>query len=208
MMNAASIVDQSTLSQRANGIGAILQVGEKVRLTSPSGSDLDFSIKNRKPRVNDGIVDEQDLMNEVLEASLPAGSVQTTVVEDSANGRVVFDVPTPWAGRTIRSLTWVFANGKLTSFEGDTNAMTLRKHWETASGDKNRISVLAIGVNPKAKLGYTVNEIVQGAVSIAIGGNEDLGGNNKHGFFYSGTVGTATLKVDDKTLVEQGKLMI
>jgi len=208
MIKAASTVDPEALAKRGTEVATRLQSSARVKVVSPNGTELEFSVKGRKPRVDDGIVDEEDIANDALEASIPAGSVQVAIAEDSANGKAVLAVPTPWAGRTIRRLVWTFRDGRVTSFEGDRHALELRRQWESASGDRDRISALTIGLNPMAKLGYTVNHLVQGAVGIAIGGNEDLGGTNKRGFFYSGTVADAALALDGTLLIDRGKLAI
>jgi leucyl aminopeptidase (aminopeptidase T) len=207
-ITAASNVNPEGLAKKATEIANKLRSAEKVKVISPSGTNIEFSVKGRKLRINDGIVDERDMTEDVLDASLPAGSLNTTIVEESANGKVVLDVPTAWAGRTIRRMEWVFENGKLTSFKGDKNALELRTQWEKAAGDKDRIATLTIGVNPKAKPGYLENEIVEGAVGIGIGGNEDIGGNNKRGFNFSGTISKATLTLDGTTLIDRGKIVV
>ncbi len=206
MMNAAIRVDPETIAKKGRELVAKLKKADTVSVTAPNGTDLTFSVKGRRPRLNDGIVDEQDIEEGVLEASIPAGSVDIAVLEDSANGKVVFDVPMPWAGRSIRKLVWTFQNGKVTGFDGDKNAQLLRRQWESSAGDKDRIASLTIGLNPKAKLGFTVNTLAGGAVSIGVGSNEDIGGTNKPGFSHAGTLGNATLKIDGTIVTEKGML--
>lgn len=208
MMMAASGVNPEELARKGAIVISKLQSAEKVKVVSPGGTSVEFSVKGRKLRMDDGIVDERDIMEDALDASLPAGSVSTTIIEESANGKVILDVPTAWAGRSIRRMEWVFENGRLTLFNGDKNALELRKQWEKAAGDKDRISLLTLGLNPKAKPGYLQNEIVEGAVGIGIGGNEDQGGNNKRGFNYSGAINGATLTLDGTALITRGKLTI
>jgi leucyl aminopeptidase (aminopeptidase T) len=208
MMIAASSVNPDEIAKKAAEVVNRVQSAEKIKLTAPGGTGLEFSVKGRKLRVNDGIVDERDMMEEALNASIPAGSVETTILEDSANGRVVLDVPTPWAGRTLRRIEWTFQGGRVVGFDGDKNAIELRKQWEISSGDRDRISMLTIGLNPKAKPGFTVNELVEGTIGISIGGNEDAGGNNKRGFYYSGTINRASLMLDGTTFVSNGKFVM
>jgi leucyl aminopeptidase (aminopeptidase T) len=170
----------------------------------------------RRVIVNDGIVDEKDIADGTLAALIPAGSVEVAVLEDSANGRVVLDVPTPraddlflpsrWTGRMIRKLSWTFEAGKVTSFQGDKNAEALRREWEESSGDKHKIATLSIGLNPKAKPGFLVNRIVRGSIGISIGGNARIGGANKSDFFYMGTIANPTLEADGTVIVHNGKL--
>jgi leucyl aminopeptidase (aminopeptidase T) len=208
MMMAASNVNPDEIAKKASKAVNKIGLAEKLKLISPAGTDLEFSVKNRRLRVNDGIVDEQDIADGALNASIPAGAVETTIVEDSGNGRVVLDVPAPWAGRTIGRVEWSFKDGKIVAFSGDKNALELRKEWEAASGDKDRISMLTIGLNPKAKFGYTINEVVEGAIGVGIGGNEDLGGKNRRGFYYLGSISKASLMLDGTPLVDKGRLVI
>ena len=208
MTETASRVDPEMLAKKGRELAARLQAADKIRITSKNGTGLQLSAKERTPMINDGVVDDQDIMQDNLNASIPAGSVDVAVLEDSANGKVVLDVPTPWAGRTIRRIIWTFSGGKLTSFEGDKVAELLRKEWEASSGDKDRIATVSVGLNPKAKPGFLINNIVEGAIGIGIGGNEDLGGKNKPGFFHAATLKMGTLEADGTVVVEQGNLRI
>jgi len=208
MMQTASGVNPDTFAKKGREIASILQSSERIRVRAPNGTDMQMSVKGRTPLVNDGIVDEQDIQQGNWGSSLPAGSVAVAVIEDSADGKVVLDVPTPGTDRMIRKIVWTFETGRVTSFEGDRGANDLRKAWEDSSGDRDRIASISIGLNPKATAGYTVNSIVAGAVGIGMGSNERLGGKNKSGFVYSGTISRCTLEADGKTVVEMGKLII
>ncbi len=73
---------------------------------------------------------------------------------------------------------------------------------------KDRIAYFSIGFNPKAELGYTVNGIARGAVSFGIGGNSDIGGKNKPGFFVVRTVKSATVMADGKAIVKGGRILL
>jgi leucyl aminopeptidase (aminopeptidase T) len=206
VMNGASTVDFDSLSKRGKELASVLQASSKIKITSPNGTNLRLSVRGRKPRVNDGMVDDQDLADGAIDASIPAGSVYTSVIEDSANGKVIFDVPTAWAGRTIRKLAWTFENGRVVAFDGDQAAQHLKKNWDSSSGDKDRIAGLSIGLNPKAKYGFLINDLVQGSVAIGIGGNEDVGGMNKPGFYHSQVLSDATFEIDGRAIVKQGRL--
>jgi len=56
-------------------------------------------------------------------------------------------------------------------------------------------------------MGFLSDPIVRGAVSIAIGGNEDEGGTNKPGFFHAQTLADATVELDGTPIVRKGKLV-
>ena len=122
---------------------------------------------------------------------------------------VSFDVPHAWSGRTIRKLRWEFRSGRIVSWSGDKNAEVLHKAWEKGVGaEKDRIGSVSIGLNPKAELGFLQNPIVRGAVSIATGANDDLGGTTKMAFPHQQTLRAANLSLDGKPVVKAGKLLL
>ena len=208
MMAAASSVSAARLSADGRRLAAILGTGEHVHVTDDGGTDLEFSIRGRRPLVFDGVVDDEDIAAGALEASIPAGNVSVAPLEDSANGSIAFDVPQAWAGRSIRKLRWEFADGRITSWSGDKNAEVLHKAWESGSGAKDRIGSLTIGLNPRAELGFLQNPIVRGAVSVSTGANEDLGGANGWAYFHQQTLRAANLSLDGKPIVKAGKLLL
>jgi aminopeptidase len=208
MVRAASAVPAKTLTATGQRLGGILGTADEVHVTAPGGTDVTFSVRDRRPMIYDGIVDDADVAAGVLDASIPAGSVTVLPVETSAEGKVAFDVPQAWAGRSIRRMAWEFRDGRITKFEGDANAGALRKQYELATGDRDRIASFTIGTNPKAVLGFLQNPIVRGAVSIGVGGNEFVGGPNKSSFGFESTVRAATVEVDGKPIVREGKLLV
>jgi leucyl aminopeptidase (aminopeptidase T) len=208
MVQEASEVPAKTLTATGQRLGGILGTADEVHVTSPGGTDLTFSVRGRSPMIYDGIVDDEDIAAGVFDASIPAGDVSMFPVETSAEGQVVFDVPQAWAGRTIRRMVWKFRDGRLTAFEGDANALALRKQYEASSGDRDRIASLTIGTNPKATIGFLQNAIARGSVSIGVGGNDFVGGANKSSFGFESAVKAATLEVDGKPVVREGKLLV
>ena len=77
-----------------------------------------------------------------------------------------------------------------------------------ARPDKDRIGSVSIGLNLKAELGFLQNPIVRGAVSIATGANDDLGGTTKMAFPHQQTLRAANLSLDGKPVVKAGKLLL
>jgi leucyl aminopeptidase (aminopeptidase T) len=208
MVRAASAVPAETLTATGHRLAGILGTADEVHVTGPGGTDLTFSVRGRQPMIYDGIVDDEDIAAGVLESSIPSGNVMMLPQETSAEGGVVFDVPQAWAGRSIRRMRWEFRGGRLTKFEGDASALALRKQYDLSTGDRDRIGWFTLGTNPKAKLGFLQNPIVQGAVTIGVGGNQFLGGPNKSSFAFEDTVGRATVEADGKPLIRDGKLLI
>ncbi len=207
MMEAASNVDYGQLAKTGKRLKEILSGSDKIHITGPGSTDLTFSVKGRKWFVSDGVVDDADIAEGNLSENIPSGGIAAPPIEDSANGSITFNVKEPYYGVTLGKLTWAFKDGKITKFEGDASNKRLKDNWEIGSGDKDRIGYFSIGFNPAAKAGYTVNPIAMGAVTIGIGGNAEMGGKNKPGFFMVRTIEGATVTADGKALLKGGRLL-
>jgi leucyl aminopeptidase (aminopeptidase T) len=107
----------------------------------------------------------------------------------------------------LGKIQFSFRDGRVTQFFTDADSKVARNEWKAGKGDKDRIALFGIGFNPKTEPGYTSNNIVSGAVSIGIGGNLDIGGKNKPGFFFVDQVIGATVLADGKTIVKQGRIV-
>jgi leucyl aminopeptidase (aminopeptidase T) len=134
--------------------------------------------------------------------------VLTTIPETSGEGKIIFDRPLQSMGLNVQEIEWKFKDGKVTSMKARKNLEPLSKQFHEASGDKDRISFIQIGLNPKAEYGYLMDHIVEGAVQIGIGDNEYIGGKNTSTFGMAATVSKATLETDGKTIIKNGQLTI
>jgi leucyl aminopeptidase (aminopeptidase T) len=206
VVNNALTMDLKKIAKIGRDFAAILEKARNVHLTAPNGTDLTFELARRPVHLDDGIIDKEDIAKKSLDSQLPAGSLLTTVLETSGNGKVFFDRPLQQMGLNILDIEWEFKDGKIRSMKAKKNLETISKQYEKASGDRDRIGYLQIGLNPKAEYGYLMDYIVEGAVQIGIGDNEYIGGKNTSSFGMSATLSKATLEVDGKTLVKNGRI--
>ena len=196
--------DLNKLKEKGHRYAEILNRAHTVRLTAPNGTDLTFELDRRPVHVDDGIIDTEDIERKSLDAQLPAGSILTTINEATGSGRVVFDRPLQSMGVTVEGIEWEFKDGKAKSMKAKKNAQVISKQFDAASGDKDRIGWLQIGLNPRAEYGYLMDNIVEGAVQIGMGDNEYVGGKNKSSFGMPGTLSKATLQIDGDTITKDG----
>jgi len=201
-------VKYADLQKQGKYLGSYLSGSGEVRLMAPNGTDLTFKLDSRPVHVYDGIIDEEDLAKDLRSASLPTGEVGTTVDETSANGRAIFDVPTPQVGLLIQGMAWTFKDGHLVEFTAKKNVDATKAFWDRASGGKDLLSMLAIGINPKAKASFLMPFIARGAVSVLIGENREAGGKVQSDYGFGGTLSNATLDVAGKRIVENGKIVV
>ena len=201
--------DMKKMSELGKKVGLKMQNAKNVHVTDDKGTDLTFSISDRPVLVRDGIIDQEDISKGNYTESLPSGTVTIAPVETSAQGTVAFDRATAFMGKMVKGLRLIFQNGKLSSFDGKDNLDAFANMYKGATGDKDRIGLFSIGLNPNGTyMGINTDELVQGGVTIGIGYNKEIGGDNDTAFGYAQALTKATVKVDGKPLVSEGKILI
>jgi len=202
-------VDHEKISAQAAKIESKLRNATNLRITAANGTDLQLKLKNRPVHVHDGIIDRTDLDKGTLFEALPAGAVELAPDETSAQGKVLFDQPTALAGKVLSGLQLEFQNGQLTKYTAQSNLDSFKWLYENASGDRDRVGDIAIGLNPRAELiGFFTDRVVQATVSIGIGGNKGIGGTNETQFGHEETLRKPTLTVDGYTLINNGRIQL
>ena len=207
MMLAATSVDYEKLAKTGRALREKLSGVRHFEVTGPGQTNLSFDIPGRKWYLSDGVVDQEDIQNEDLDDTLPAGSLVAAPLEDSAEGRITFNAGTPILGQLSKGLQLRFEGGRVVSFKGNSSTSKVKELWESGTGDKDRIGYFGIGFNPKAEAGYTVNNVANGVVSVGIGGNEFIRGKNRPGVFVLDSIVGATVKADGKTILQKGKIL-
>jgi leucyl aminopeptidase (aminopeptidase T) len=207
MLLAASTVDFAPLKERVANVSSMLQNGS-VKVKDSYGTDLSLRLSGREPYKDDCVVDSDDLDHGRNVANIPGGDVLACPDETYAEGTVVFDRPAQYMGKWVGGVRLEFKDGLLTNYQARLNASLFRASYEKATGEKNRIAVVGVGVNSKVRPGYLQDSLASGVVTLGIGGNDDIGGANKTDFYFADVLTKATLTVDDKTIVKDGKLMV
>jgi len=198
------------MSALGKKISTKLQNASKVHITHSNGTNLTFAISDRPVHVRDGIIDQEDVARGNFTESLPSGSVLVAPVEPTAEGTVLFDTPQALMGKMLKGFTMTFRNGKLASFDAKENLDAFAGMYRGASGDKDRLGSFSIGINPNAQfLGLiSADELALGGVTIGIGSNKDFGGNNDTTVGYAQTLSKATVEVDGRPLLQEGKIQL
>lgn len=207
MTNALG-VDPSELSAVGQRVANALRGAKQVRITGP-GTDLTVKLAGRHPHVDDGIVADPDLAIGARFIDLPAGSVTVAPDEASADGTITFPFAAVW-GKVLPDFVWSFRSGRLTTFSAKENEDVFRAFIDSATGAKDQLGSLSIGINPRAKavsrgLGES---IVEGAAGIALGANKELGGSLESTFMWSATLPAARVEVDGRVVAENGRVVV
>jgi len=200
------ILDYTELKERNNKLKSLLEKADKIEINCPNGTKLGFSIKDRKIRSIHGLIDRKGCFG-----SLPAGQITIAPVEESFNGIVFthlieedfFENP----------IALEFRNGELIKFNGkDKRVKKFSKELDLAAknpGDAaKRIASFTIGTNDACKKSKNLLEASKaaGSIQFSIGDSMNLG-SSKSSIRMDFVLHDATVKIDNKTIIKEGKLI-
>lgn len=208
--DAALSADLTLIAEEGRKVAERLTGVHTVHITHPNGTKVTVECTGRAARVDDGIVDDDDAALGNVLVELPSGIVSIAPVETSAHGSVMFPSIPLW-GKIVKELDLEFKQGELIEAHAYENSTVFNDFIAGAKASAPlRIGRLGIGLNPKARqvMPGLGDHIVRGAVIVGFGENRDLGGQNATGFGYAAALLGATLEVDGKKLVAEGKLML
>jgi aminopeptidase len=205
-------IDYKKLVEKGRNIVDRVSDSENVIVTSDKGTDLEFQVKNRKWIIDDGVISQEDIELGDVGLNLPCGEVFVCPLEETAEGTILFDVPTNYWGHKITDLRLQFKNGRIVNYDAKTGKKEFADTLAAATGDKDKIAEFAIGLNPKAQFinDSLVDEKVLGTIHIAIGDNKGpaYGGKNSSSIHWDLIMTHPTVEIGGKTIMENGKLKV
>jgi leucyl aminopeptidase (aminopeptidase T) len=207
-VQAAMNVDYDGMRELGKKTAKMLENASVAQVTADNGTDLRLELAKKAARVDDGVIDDEDISNGYVITALPAGTVAILPKERSAEGTFTSDIPEPDAGLLIHGISWKFKNGRLASFTGTKNVETVKKRWEIAKGDKDQASWLSIGLNSNAQGGYIHNNIVLGSVTLGIGDNREMDGKMESDFGTHCTILHPSVKLDGRSVIKNGRFTV
>jgi aminopeptidase len=205
-------VDYTQLQAKCDAVQAVLAVGNEVHITHSNGTDLKFRITKQPVFTSDGVISEADAKRGGLASQifLPAGEVYLPIVIGSAEGKLVVERLIDANGKEVRGLTLTFAAGKLTAMTAVSGAINeLKARYDAADANKAFLSGFDIGTNAALKVSHLDPSgayMEAGTISFSVGSNHWLGGKNISNFEITPRLIGSTLKVDGKSLIENGTL--
>jgi leucyl aminopeptidase (aminopeptidase T) len=196
-------IDYRALTIEMKKIKKMLDASNLVEISSRKGTHLNVQMANRPTRLALGSVRNRGEID-----FIPAGAIGVAPLEGTAEGRVVVDGTILGFGRCLKPITFEIEKGRVKRVKGGDDWKGLK---ELLRRDENAsmLCEIGLGANPKAKLvGGPEDERVRGSVHIGLGENRYFGGTLASASHLDGTMLHATLKVDGKELVREGKLFL
>jgi len=205
----ASTIDPRPMVRDGRKIAEKFESGHEVEISHRNGTNLRLRLKGRKCFVDDGIVDEADVKDGFAESNVPAGVVTVAVDESYAEGRFVSNRPTrhgPSKGRSDNGV-WTFENGRLVQYDYEKGKRSFDKLYANAGDERDRPGILSIGLNPKIRNSPLFEDQEYGVVTLYVGSNGWLDGENGGDFKSWIALRGSDVKVDGTVVLKSGKIV-
>jgi aminopeptidase len=192
------LLNWNSFRKKLNKFKKFLDRVENVRIIGKN-TDITFSIKGRNAVIGDGTY------------NMPDGEVFTSVVENSVEGEIYFEIPAVKYGNVVEGVYLRFKKGKVVKADAEKNSEFLKKILRTDKGAK-RIGEFGIGLNYKiyrATKQILFDEKIGGTIHLALGKSykETKGKNNSaiHWDFIKDLRKNGKVYFDDKLVMQKGK---
>jgi len=198
--------DYNALQKEISGLTSIFRRKRDVRVTSPGGTDIRFSIGAKWRTDDNGICNRPgQVMN------LPSGRVFVFPKEDTMNGTIVIDGS--WEGNLIQEpIIMEVENGIVTNISESEISEKINSIFAEVSKPLNKskaalvktVAEFGFGMNSRAKVvgNLLEDQVVRGAAHFVLGDNSAYGGKNNIGLQMRGVILKPTIELQDIGLVK------
>lgn len=202
-------VDYLQVSEETKRISARLTEAKVATVRSRAGTDITFSLEGRLGQVDDGLYREKGRWG-----NLPSGESYAVPLEETAAGQIV--VEAGWARDLQTPMTLRFEGGYVVDLKGGGEVgyqlgdiLQLGLDDEPYRSRRN-LAELGVGTNPNARsvVNLVEAEKIKGTVHLAIGDNAHMGGRVTVDLHRDFVIPQATLVLDGRPILQDGKLLI
>ena len=203
--------DYNALQKEISGLTSIFRRKRDVRVTSPGGTDIRFSIGAKWRTDDNGICNRPgQVMN------LPSGRVFVFPKEETMNGKIVIDGS--WEGNLLQEpIVMEVENGIVTNILESEISEKINSIFAEVSKPLNKskaalvktVAEFGFGMNSRAKVvgNLLEDQVVRGAAHFVLGDNSAYGGKNNIGLQMRGVILKPTIELQDIDLVKDGKII-
>lgn len=203
----ASRVDPRILARDGARLAARLRKGRRLRITHANGTDIELRLLGRKPVVDDGIVDKDDVRSGNNVTTFPGGAVYVAVDERFASGKVIANRTSYPAKGPLEGGRWTFAENRLAEFDYRSGGERFATPYEGAGPGKERPAFVSVGLNPRIRVAPGLENFERGTVLVGVGANAAFGGKTRIPFQSWLGIAGSHVEVDGRELVADGEIL-
>src|SRR5699024_2773982 len=194
-------------------VNELLSEANYAEVTTPAGTDLFFNLEGRyNIDLEHGWLHKGKKEYEDNFAAPPCVEANIAPLEGTTQGKIVIDAAHSAIGLVNEPIYVTVKDGTITKIEGGKDADLLKVKLESVNDPGiYEVAELGIGLNPKAILRgqFIEDESIYGTGHVGMGNNEStMGGTLKVNGHMDNIFWYPTIKLDGKTIMENGKLVI
>ena len=198
--------DYYRIAEKAQHIADLITEARDVRIVTPEGTDLRFSVADRPGQCDGGFYTQPGSWG-----NLPGGEAYAVPLEGTAEGTLV--VPARWAYRLDEAMTFVIREGLIQEVKGGGQVGAELRQFLSSSGSpqsRRNVAELGIGTNYRASKPDNVLECekIDGTIHIGFGDNSHMGGLVESDYHDDMVMPHPDLYLDGKLVMEQGRLLV
>jgi len=169
--------DYGLIAAGTEKLAALITTARRVRITTPAGTAITFSVEGRDGRVDHGLYTQRGTWG-----NLPAGEAYCAPREGTAEGTIA--VEPGWHAKLTQPMALFVRAGEVVGIEGGgavgteiAEIIDLARR-APATQPRRMVGELGVGTNPNARrTDITVEaEKIKGTVHLAVGDNSHMGG--------------------------------
>ena len=201
MLARVMAVDFEQMAARSRAVANLLDEGNTAHITCPRGSDATLDLTGRH-----AIADDGDLRAPGSFGNLPCG--EGFIAPLTGEGRIVVASLGP-LGISEEPAALEMRDGRIVEARGGLGPgylELLEKHGEAGTN----LAELGVGTNDRARLSGKVleDEKILGTVHVAFGASAGIGGTVSVPIHLDAVVLEASLEVDGKAVLEEGRFVL
>ncbi len=196
VMFEGCLADPEEIVSRGRSLEELMSGEGEASLTTPFGTDLKLRLNNRLPDYSYGLAtEEKAARGEVV--FLPAGGIEVSIAEDSAEGRIVYDTAIHSGRGRVEGLALEVAEGKIMNFSARSGKEVFEHFLREGTNEEYRVSYFGFGLNPKLRYGFGQDDKVLGSTIVGLGQGK-----------WWAAMTQATVTVDGQRIMKDGTLSV
>jgi aminopeptidase len=216
LMSEGMNANYDAIAETGRKVETMIKTGKELHITTPAGTDFTVKLAGSRPvLVDDGIVTEEEARSTSFlarTASLPSGSIFFAPLESTAQGKVFVQRANCRYG-PYDKVSFDMKDGKMLNLNSYSNQNCVAEYDKNNSGQADMLGGISIGLNPGLRVvedgkANFRNGNIAGIVRLNFGDNRIFGGTLDSVGGHNYTLTNATVMIDGKTVVKDGKVAL